>query len=218
MTFTDRAAAGRLLAERLRRWQGGRPVVLGVPRGGLPVAASVAAALDAELDVIVARKITVPTEPGLVLGAVSEDNVVVVNDAAIQACHLTRHEVAAAGRAAAADVLRRARLYRCDRHRRHLDGRIAIVVDDGMLTGTTARVACRSVWRHWPRLVVLAAPVMARDVARRLRDEASLVVSLTGPARPGPLATWYEHFPRVSDRQVGELLAAASRWAGTTSD
>lgn len=213
MSFTDRSDAGRLLAGKLGHWQQGHPIVLGIPRGGVPVASSVAHRLDTDLDVLVARKLIVTHQPGLVLGAVSEDGISVVNHADIQACDLTRDTVDATRRRASAEARDRARAYRRGRPRLSLTGRIVILVDDGVITGTTARAACRSVWRQQPYLVVFAAPVVPARLVRPLLTEATAVVSLTTPVEPGEIASCYEDFQPVTDRQVGNLLEAGlNRW------
>lgn len=218
MTFTDRTDAGRRLARRLGRWQSGHPIVLGVPRGGVPVASSVARELGGELDVLVARKLTVCHQPGLVLGAVSEDGVDVRNHADIQACDLTRDVVDASRQDAAADARDRAESYRRGRPRVSLTGRIVILVDDGVVTGTTARAACRSAWRQRPYVVVLAAPVVPAKLIRPLQAEATIVVPLATPGEPAEIASWYDDFPPITDHQVRTLLQdGLRRWVDEPS-
>ena len=167
MPFRDRVDAGRRLAERLRHLRGEDVVVLGLPRGGVPVAAEVARVLDAPLDVIVVRKLGVPFRPELAMGAVGEGGALVVNERVVRRVHVSEAEFAEAERRERAEVERRARRFRGDRPRLALEGRTALVVDDGIATGSTARAACQVARAQGAARVVLAAPVCARDMAAR---------------------------------------------------
>ena len=145
MSFIDRTDAGRRLGGRLGQLRGRDVVVLGLPRGGVPVAAEVARALDAPLDVIIVRKLGVPSQPELAVGAVGEDGVLVVNERVARRAHLSEAEFAEMERRGREEVQRRAEWFRADRPRQPLTGRIAVVVDDGIATGSTARAACQVV-------------------------------------------------------------------------
>ncbi|MFE0464952.1 phosphoribosyltransferase, partial [Kitasatospora sp. NPDC058965] len=142
MDFADRVTAGRQLARRLRHLADRQPVVLGLPRGGVPVAAEVARALDAPLDVVLVRKLGVPTQPELGLGAVGEGGVRVVNPEVLHATRVTEEQLARVTERETAELARRALRYRGGRARPALAGRTAVVVDDGIATGSTARAAC----------------------------------------------------------------------------
>ena len=159
MVFADRADAGRQLAARLGHLRGEPVVVLGLPRGGVPVAFQVAKVLAAPLDVIVVRKLGVPFQPELGMGAVGEDGVRVLNPEVVHACGISENELAAVQAREQAAVDARAARYRARWPRRRLDGQVAVVVDDGIATGSTARAACQIARAHGAARVVLAVPV-----------------------------------------------------------
>ena len=160
--FRDRAAAGRRLAERLGYLADEDVVVLGLPRGGVPVAFEVAAALQAPLDVIVVRKLGVPYQPELAMGAIGEDGVLVLNDEVVAIAGVAEAELAALERSERAGLERLAMRFRDGRARAPLAGRTAVVVDDGIATGSTARAACQVARAHGAARVVLAVPVAPR--------------------------------------------------------
>ena len=166
MRFRDRRDAGRRLAVRLGHLRGENVLVLGLPRGGVPVAAEVARVLDAPLDVIVVRKLGVPFQPELAMGAVGEGSAVVVNERVVRQAHVSEAEFAEAERRERAEVERRALQFRGDRPRLALEGRTALVVDDGIATGSTARAACQVARAQGAARMVLAAPVCSPDTAR----------------------------------------------------
>ena len=206
MRFVDRVDAGRRLAERLRHLRGTDAVVLGLPRGGVLVAAEVARALGAPLDVIVVRKLGVPSRPELAMGAVGEDGVLVVNERVVRAMPVGEVAFAGVQRRERDEVRRRARRFRGDRARLPLAGRTALVVDDGIATGSTARAACRVARAHGAARVVLAAPVCAPDVARALGDVADEMVCLMAPKRLFAVGQFYADFRPTSEAEVVELL------------
>ncbi|HEX5116898.1 MAG TPA: phosphoribosyltransferase [Pseudonocardiaceae bacterium] len=205
--FADRAEAGCRLAESLDKWRHSNPVVLGVPRGGVPVAFEIADALGAELDVLVAHRLVVPGRPPLVLGGIAEDDMSVLNHSSIQACDLTRQQVAALETRSRSALDRQVACYRQDIPRLSLAGRFVILVDDGVATGTTASVACRSVRRRGPFRLVLASPVTTHQVIRRLRDEADEVVSLATPELVDDVSACYREHHDVTDAEITSLLA-----------
>ena len=143
MSFLDRTDAGRRLAQRTLHLRGENVVVLGLPRGGVPVAAEVARALRAPLDVIVVRKLGVPVQPELGMGAIGEGGVRIINPEVVAIAHVTDAEIAAVERRERAELERRARRFRGERRRTPLTGRTAIIIDDGIATGSTARAACQ---------------------------------------------------------------------------
>ncbi|OEJ93909.1 phosphoribosyltransferase [Streptomyces thermolilacinus SPC6] len=214
MRFTDRATAGRQLAEAVGRLRPDRPVVLGLPRGGVPVAHEVAAALDAPLDVLVVRKLGVPSRPELGFGAIGEDGVRIVNDAVVRAAGVgedARARVELAERGVLEERLRR---YRRDRPGVPLRGRTAVLVDDGIATGSTARAACRVARAHGAARVVVAVPVAPPEALELLRREADDVVCLSSPERFGSVGQWYDDFAQTPDEEVAELLARHAPPAG----
>lgn len=209
--FADRREAGRQLAAVLRHWRHRHPVVLGVPRGGVPVAFEVADELDTELDVIVAHKIGIPYQPEVAMGAVAEHGVVLLSDSVVKACDVSRQQVAAATEQAVRETARRIALYRDGRQRVPLTGRAAVIVDDGIATGATIRAAYQAARRDGAVRVVLATPVAAPATVRRLRPDVDDVVALSTPDRMVAVGAWYRDFRQVSDQEVSDLLAAAAR-------
>lgn len=209
--FVDRRDAGRRLGERLRGLQGMEDaVVLGLPRGGVPVAFQVARALGAPLDVIVVRKLGVPYQPELGFGAIGEGGVRVVNPDVVRLANVTREEMAAVERAERAELERRARRFRGDRKPVDLAGRTVIIVDDGIATGGTARAACQVARAQGAARVVLAVPVGAPETIASLRRDADEVVCLETPDHFYAIGAWYEDFSQTSDEDVVECLRQAA--------
>ncbi|MFJ1563019.1 phosphoribosyltransferase family protein [Streptomyces erythrochromogenes] len=210
MLFTDRADAGERLAEAVRHLEGERPVVLGLPRGGVPVAFPVARALGAPLDVIVVRKLGVPHHRELGFGAIGEGGVRVISEDIVRSSRVTQRDLAAVEHAEEAELARQARRFRGDRPRVPLDGRTVIVVDDGIATGATAAAACRVVRAQGAARVVLAVPVAAPDAVARLRGETDEVVCLSAPRAFRAVGEWYRDFSQTADEEVVSLLARAA--------
>ncbi|MFJ9549886.1 phosphoribosyltransferase family protein [Streptomyces erythrochromogenes] len=210
MLFTDRADAGERLAEAVRHLEGERPVVLGLPRGGVPVAFPVAHALGAPLDVIVVRKLGVPHHRELGFGAIGEGGVRVISEDIVRSSRVTQQELADVEHAEEAELARQARRFRGDRSRVPLDGRAVIVVDDGIATGATAAAACRVVRAQGAARVVLAVPVAAPDAVVRLRGETDEVVCLCAPRAFRAVGEWYRDFSQTPDEEVVSLLARAA--------
>ncbi|GGU76166.1 hypothetical protein GCM10010211_47690 [Streptomyces albospinus] len=210
MLFTDRADAGRRLAEAVRHLESEDPVVLGLPRGGVPVAYQVAQALDAPLDVIVVRKLGVPYQRELGFGAIGEGGVRVISDDIIRRGRINQSDVASVEREEAAELARQAARFRAGRPRLPLEGRTAIVIDDGIATGATAAAACEVVRAQGAARVVLAVPVAPPDAAERLRAKADDIVCLSTPYAFSAVGEWYEDFSQTSDDEVVSLLAQAA--------
>ena len=208
MLFTDRADAGQRLAEALRHLAGEKPVVLGLPRGGVPVAAAVATALGAPLDVIVVRKLGVPYHRELAFGAIGEGGVRVINDDIVRRGGLSPSDIATVERAEQTELVRQAERFRDDRPRLALDGRTAIVVDDGVATGATASAACQVVRAQGAARVVLAVPVAPADTVAWLRTQVDEVVCLSTPVLFSAVGEWYRDFSQTSDEEVISLLKA----------
>lgn len=208
--FDDRIDAGRQLAARLDALKGADIVVLGLPRGGVPVAAEVAKALDAQLDVIVVRKIGVPFQPELAMGALGEGGVRVLNDRVLAMAHVSeaeQREVEDRER-----VILEARSVRFRRGRPRIDatGRVVVIVDDGIATGSTARAACQVARRLGAARVVLAVPVGTRDVVEHFAD-ADEVICVETPSSFRAVGYHYRDFSPTSEDEVIVLLDAAAR-------
>jgi predicted phosphoribosyltransferase len=206
--FTDRTDAGQRLAEALRHLAGEKPVVLGLPRGGVPVAAAVATALGAPLDVIVVRKLGVPYHRELAFGAIGEGGVRVINDDVVRRGGLNPADIATVERAEQAALVRQAEQFRDDRPRLALEGRTAIVIDDGIATGATASAACQVVRAQGAARVVLAVPVAPADTVAWLRTQVDEVVCLSTPVLFSAVGEWYRDFSQTSDEEVLSLLKA----------
>lgn len=217
MPFRDRADAGRRLADRLAH-VGGDPVVLGLPRGGVPVAAEVARRLGAPLDVILVRKLGVPYQPELAMGAVGEGGVRVLNEEVLALAGVGDDVVAAVETRAREEIARRAARLRGSRHPIPLAGRSAIVVDDGIATGSTAYAACQVARAHGAGRVVLAVPVAPPASIARLRSVADEVVCLETPQHMLAIGQWYDDFTQTSDEEVVSLLQRSADGGGPPSD
>ena len=210
MVFADRDDAGRRLAARLGYLRGEPVVVLGLPRGGVPVAFQVAQALGAPLDVIVVRKLGVPFQPELGMGAVGEDGVRVLNPEVVHASGVSEDELAAVQAREQAAVEARAARYRVRRPREPLNGRVAVVVDDGIATGSTARAACQIARAHGAARVVLAVPVAPPGWQARIGAEADELVCVDTPRGFFAIGEFYARFPQVSDEEVIACLERAA--------
>ncbi|MTE13573.1 phosphoribosyltransferase family protein [Nocardia aurantiaca] len=214
MFFEDRAEAGRRLAEQLAALRGTDFVVLGLPRGGVPVAFEVARSLDVPLDVIVVRKLGVPHQPELAFGAIGEDGARVINATVVDRAELTREEMSRVEQRERTELERRVVRFRAGRSRVPLTGRTAVIVDDGVATGATARAACQVARAQGAARVVLAVPVASRDALHILQREADEVICLEQPMFFYAVGQWYHHFGQTTDEEVVELLTRAA--AGAT--
>jgi len=211
--FADRVDAGRQLAALLRPLADEDAVILGIPRGGVEVAAVVAQELDAPLDVVIPRKVGAPNNPELGLGAVAE-GVEVLDAGLIGALAVSPDYLEAEIARQQEEIRRRAHAYREGRRTIDIAGRVTVVLDDGVATGGTAVAAVRWARAHGAARVVLAVPVAPAEGVERLRAEADEVVVLVAPRLFYAVGQWYADFPQVSDRRVVELLAAARRRQG----
>ncbi|HWG09288.1 MAG TPA: phosphoribosyltransferase family protein [Solirubrobacteraceae bacterium] len=204
--FEDRHDAGRRLALVLERFRTEQPVVLAMPRGGVPVAVEVARALDAPLDVAVVRKVGAPRNAEYAIGAVAEGGVRLVGGAATRALGLSQQQVQALFARAEQDLTSRVNRYRGTREPIQLEGRTAILVDDGLATGRSAAAALQSLRRRGAARLILAVPVAARESLRALAEIADEVVAVEAPAELWAVGYWYEQFAPTTDREVREAL------------
>lgn len=209
MRFRDRRDAGRRLAALVAELDLPTPIVLALPRGGVPVAAEVAARLGAELDVLVARKLGAPQQPELGLGAIAEGGIRVLDLDLVRRLGLTEAALDAVTARERLELDRRVEAYRGSRPLPPVAGRAVVVVDDGVATGGTAEAALRSVRAGRPARLVLAVPTAAPDAVARLARVADDVVCVMTPESLTAVGQWYEDFTQTTDREVAELLAAA---------
>jgi predicted phosphoribosyltransferase len=212
MLFHDRSDAGRRLGARLEDYAGRADViVLGLPRGGIPVAYEVARRLGAPLDVFVVRKLGVPGQEELAMGAIASGGVRVLNEEVVEELGLSLREVADVEEHERAELERRERDYRGDRPPLDVRGRVVVLVDDGLATGATMRAAVAALRRLSPSQIVVAVPVADPSVCEALEGEADDVLCAV---RPDPLVAvglWYEDFTQTTDQEVRALLERAGR-------
>src|SRR4051812_4658605 len=210
--FADRADAGRELAERLHAYQGRpRAIVLGLARGGVPVAFKVARTLQLALDVFVVRKLGAPGQQELAIGAIASGGVRVLNRQVIDALGLSTTEIEAIAAREQIELDRRERAYRGDRAALTVAGRLALLVDDGLATGASMRAAVRALKQRHVAEIVVAVPVAPPETCAELRREADTVVCARAPQRFHAVGYWYEHFPQTTDDEVRSLIAVRPR-------
>lgn len=215
--FRDRKEAGEKLAREVQKLIAedpslAAPVVLALPRGGVPVAFEIARILDAPLDLVLVRKIGVPGQPELAAAAVvdGDDPQLVLNLDVIAQAHVTDAELEATRRRELAEIARRREMYFSRRKRAPVEGRTAIVVDDGIATGATVRAALKALRRRAPAALILAVPVAANDTIDSLRGEVDRIVCLETPGWFGGVGAQYADFRQTADAEVIRLLDAAS--------
>jgi putative phosphoribosyl transferase len=208
MPFKDRSDAGRKLAKALGQYKDQQPVILALPRGGVPVAAEVAAVLKAPLDLILVRKVGVPFQPELAMGAVVDGGtpLIVRNEDVIQLAGIQESEFKAVCDGELVEIERRRQRYLGSRERVDVSGHTAIVIDDGVATGATTRAALRATRMRNPKRLVLAVPVAPTDNIAELRNEADDVVCLEDHEFFGAIGVYYANFSQVSDEEVIEIL------------
>jgi putative phosphoribosyl transferase len=208
--FHDRRDAGRHLAERLREYRDRDDViVLGLPRGGIPVGFEVAAALRAPFDAIIVRKLGVPGREELAMGAIASGDVRVVNEDVTRALELDERTVAAAAARERSELERRELLYRRGAPAPEVGGRVAILVDDGLATGATMRAAAAALRTRGPAHLVAAVPVASAEACAELEADVDEVVCAIKPGSFGAVGSWYERFEPPSDEEVADLLERA---------
>jgi predicted phosphoribosyltransferase len=208
MPFHDRAEAGRRLARELIRYKDVGAVVLALPRGGAPVAEAIATALHAPLDLVLVRKVGVPYQPELAMGAIADGGrtVIVRNEDVIAATGVSEAEFDAVCDKESREIDRRRGMYLRGRERPEVEGRVAIVVDDGIATGATTRAALRAVRARGPKKLVLAVPVAPTETLDAMRDEADEVVCLEAHEVFGAIGYFYADFRQLGDEEVIDIL------------
>jgi putative phosphoribosyl transferase len=211
--FTDRQQAGRELGAELAALKLPDPVVLALPRGGVPVGAEIAAALNSPLDIVIVRKVGAPGNPELAVAAIVDGDPpdIVLNREIVEAYGLGNSDLAALIKLERPELERRRLVYRGDRHPVSVEGKTAILVDDGAATGTTMKVAVRALRRRSPREIVIALPVAPRDTLGELSLEADRVICLSQPLHFHALGYHYRSFPQLSDAEVTAALVEATQ-------
>lgn len=206
----DRATAGKALARLLSAYRQRRDVlVLALPRGGVPIAYEIAMALDVRLDLMLVRKLGVPWQAELAMGAIASNGVQVLNEDVIASCHVSRAAIAAVVAQETHELLRRTHAYRGERPLPALRGQQLILVDDGVATGASMRAAIKAARQEKPARIVLAVPVAAADSVAQLQAEVDEIVCPLVPDMLAAIGYWYAAFPQVSDGEVRSLLGLA---------
>jgi putative phosphoribosyl transferase len=207
MIFADRVQAGSMLAERLKAYANRKDVtVLGIPRGGVPVAFEIAETLGVQLDVFVARKLGVPGQEELAFGAIASGGIRVLDTEIIEAIGISRTSIEEVSARERRELDRRERLYRGARAPLDLDGRTAILVDDGIATGSSLRAAISALRHLKPARLVVAAPVAPLATCQRLRQEVDDLVCIDMPKSFRAIGEFYEDFSQITDQEVADLL------------
>ena len=212
--FKDRTDAGKQLAQALSAYDGRSDVVvLGLPRGGVPVAFEVAKKLRAPLDVFIVRKLGVPGHQELAMGAIASGGVQVLNRDVTRQLHLRQEAIDAVAKKERQELENREKAYRGERPGIDIQGKIAILVDDGIATGASMRAAVQGLQKHNPAKIVVAAPVASQEACRDFEELADEVVCLETPWSFGGVGAWYETFSQTTNGEVRNLLERASAFA-----
>lgn len=220
MIFVDRQDAGRQLAEKLRRFKGERPVVLALPRGGVPVGFEIASVLEAPLDIVLVRKIGAPSQPEFAIGAIVGNGTIerFIDPTILAQFDIPQAYVEEEVARQTAEIDRRRKLYYRNREPAELRDCTALVVDDGIATGATMRAALRAVRRRAPRRLVMAVPVAPPETVEALRTEVDEIVCLATPEEFWAIGIFYSDFRQVDDAEVVDLLARAASAVGKRTD
>lgn len=210
MIFKNRKEAGERLAGRLLAYKNQKTVILAIPRGGVAVALPISKKLDAPLEVVGVRKIGAPNLPELGLGAISEGSVKIFDEALLGSLGFTKKTLSAITKKEEAELHRRLLLYR-KKELPSLAGKTAILVDDGLATGTSAKAAAIFVRRLKPKKIIFAAPVCAADASGNLKDDVDQTICLESPSNLDAISSYYRHFGQMTDEDVLGLLGSARR-------
>jgi putative phosphoribosyl transferase len=216
--FEDRREAGRRLAEKLSRFKDEQTVVFALPRGGVPVGYEISRALEAPLDVFISRKLGAPGQPEFGIGAVAVGGVRILNQDVVRRLGIPDDYIEQITAQEIAEVGRRLRYFRGERPEPEVGGRTAILVDDGLATGVTARAAVQALRMRKPRSLILAAPVCAAQSAALFKTVVDELVCLESPSDLGAIGFWYRNFEQTSDEEVVELLERARSERGGTGN
>lgn len=209
MNFKNRVEAGQILANRLAEYANQKPIVLGLPRGCVPVAFEVAMALHAPLDVFVVRKLGVPGQEELAMGAIASGGVRVLNKPVIESLQISDEAIEAEALKERQELERRERLYRGERPELNVHDRTVILVDDGIATGSTIKAAIAALKKQKAGRIVVAVPVAPTSIIEELQEEVDEVVCVSTPEMFFAISVWYDEFPQTSDEDVRELLKKA---------
>lgn len=212
MVFENRQEAGKKLAVQLLKYRGEDPYVLAMPRGGVPIGYEVAQVLQVPLDVIVVRKIGLSGNPEFGIGAIAEGGIKILDQTTIEVLGIDDSEIEGTVQLEEEELKRRVKTYRGEQSLPDLKNRTAILVDDGMATGITARAAIEAVKKLNPQKIVLATPVCALDTAESLKKQVDEVLCLAAPAEFMAVGIWYKDFAQVSDEEVVDLLSKANEF------
>lgn len=216
LPFRDRFEAGRVLADRLLVYaRRADTLVLALPRGGVPVAFEVARVLQAPLDILLVRKLGVPGNEELAMGAIASGGVRVMNDDVVTELGLGEQDIAGVAEQEADEIARRERAYRGVAPSQSVGDRTVILVDDGLATGATMRAAARAVRLQGPAMLIIAVPVAAGTTCDAIRAEADEVVCAETPAPFHAVGLWYRDFSQTTDDEVRALLDRARKWPGS---
>jgi putative phosphoribosyl transferase len=202
----DRRVVGQRLADRLRPLRSERPVILAIPRGGVPVGYEMSRSLGAEFDLIVALELSIPDDPRKALGAVAEFGGKVISQDRVEASEHSTSELELEAERVMGEIARRSRMYRGERTFPELQQRTVVVVTDGVVEPLTARAALRGVWSREPRRVIFATGVMSRQSRIEIRRDAGEVIALREPEYLFSVAEWYRDLPPVSDEEIQQML------------
>ncbi len=213
VSFTGRAQAGKLLAENLQYLKGKNTVVLGIPRGGMVIANEIYRALNADLDIVLARKIGAPGEPELAIGSVGEDGKLLLNDDLVFRTGADKFYIEEENQRQLAEIRKREKIFRKVKPKVPLNGRTVIITDDGVATGATMQAALWSVRQENPQKLIVAVPIGAKESVELLSLQADRVIVLRVPQYLGAIGGFYEHFEQSSDAQVLEFLKGSVKEA-----
>ncbi len=211
MIYKNRQEAGRLLAEKLIKYKKEKPVVIALPRGGVIPAYEVAKVINAPLDVLVTRKLGAPFQPELGIGAIGPNNVQILNLDSIRFLGISKDEMEELIKRETMEMHRRMKLYRKGMQQLNLEGKIVIIVDDGLATGVTAGAAVLTIRHMTPEKIILAVPVSPPDTAEKFREEVDEFICLQEPVNFYAVGQFYENFEQVSDEEVISLLNLARK-------